>query len=95
MKKSVITVKESNGPSTSSVNGMRRELMRLPNSNQSDKSNQYNAQDNDDFISTESDRQQLLIRYCLNTYSALFLFCPSFCSISVLLLASLEIVRLA
>lgn len=93
MKKSVITVKESNGPSTSSVNGMRRELMRLPNSNQSDKSNQYNAQDNDDFISTESDRQQLLIRYCLNTYSALFLFCPSFGSISVLLLASLEIVR--
>ncbi|CAA3010678.1 syntaxin-61 [Olea europaea subsp. europaea] len=62
VKKSVITGKESNGTSTSSVNGMRRELMRLPNSNQSDKSNQYNAQDNDDFISTESDRQQLIRR---------------------------------
>ncbi|KAL2529922.1 syntaxin [Forsythia ovata] len=62
VKKSVITGKELNGTSTSSVNGMRRELMRLPNSHQSDKSNQYNPQDNDDFISSESDQQLLLIR---------------------------------
>lgn len=62
MKKSVMTGKQSNGTSTSSVNGMRRELMRLPNSHQNDKLNQYAAQDNDDFISSESDRQLLLIR---------------------------------
>ncbi|KAL2506195.1 Syntaxin [Abeliophyllum distichum] len=62
VKKSVITGKELNGTSTSSVNGMRRELMRLPNSHQSDKFNQYNPQDNDDFISSESDQQLLLIR---------------------------------
>ncbi|KAF7831296.1 syntaxin-61 [Senna tora] len=42
---------------------MHRELMRLPNSHQVDVPNQYDAQDNDDFISSESDRQLLLIRY--------------------------------
>ncbi|KAK4487653.1 hypothetical protein RD792_005694, partial [Penstemon davidsonii] len=63
VKNSVATGKESNGTSTSNVNGMRRELMRLPNSHQTDKfNNQYKAQDNDDFISSESDRQLLLIR---------------------------------
>ncbi|KAL8131210.1 syntaxin-61-like isoform X1 [Apium graveolens] len=41
---------------------MRRELMRLPDSNQSDRSNQYIARNNDDFISSESDRQLLLIK---------------------------------
>lgn len=61
MKKSVITGKGSNDTSTSGINGMRRELMRLPNSHQSDISNQY-AQDNDDFISSESDQQLLLMR---------------------------------
>ncbi|KAK1405432.1 t-SNARE coiled-coil homology domain-containing protein [Heracleum sosnowskyi] len=40
----------------------RRELMRLPDSNQSDRSNQYIARNNDDFISSESDRQLLLIK---------------------------------
>ncbi|CAA2957803.1 syntaxin-61 [Olea europaea subsp. europaea] len=61
VKKSVITGKGSNDTSTSGINGMRRELMRLPNSHQSDISNQY-AQDNDDFISSESDQQLLLMR---------------------------------
>ncbi|KAI3462414.1 hypothetical protein Pfo_019077 [Paulownia fortunei] len=62
VKKSVVIGNESNGTSTSNVNGMRRELMRLPNLHQTDKSNQYTAQDNDYFISSESDRQLLLIR---------------------------------
>ncbi|EPS61344.1 hypothetical protein M569_13452 [Genlisea aurea] len=61
VKKSVVG-NESNGTSTSNVNGMRRELLRLPNAQSNDKSNQYLAQDNDDFISSESDRQLLLIR---------------------------------
>jgi syntaxin 6 len=46
---------------TASVNGMRRELMRMPDAQQTDKSNQY-TQDNDDFIQSESDRQMLLIK---------------------------------
>jgi SYP6 family syntaxin len=53
--------KESNGTGITSVNGMRRELMRVPNSHQTDSSNQYTAQD-DDFIASESDRQMLLIK---------------------------------
>ncbi|CAK9152958.1 unnamed protein product [Ilex paraguariensis] len=62
VKKAVVAGQELNGTSTSNVNGMRRELMRMPNSHQPDKSNQYRAQDNDDFISSESDRQLLLIK---------------------------------
>ncbi|GMP55032.1 hypothetical protein CsSME_00019987 [Camellia sinensis var. sinensis] len=62
MKKTVVAGKELDITSTSNVNGMRRELMRLPNSHQTDRSNQYAAQDNDDFISSESDRQVLLIK---------------------------------
>ncbi|KAL2470129.1 Syntaxin [Abeliophyllum distichum] len=62
MKKSVMTGKQSNGSITSSVNGMRRELMRLPDSHQTHKLNQYTPNDNDDFISSESDRQLLLVR---------------------------------
>ncbi|GKV36783.1 hypothetical protein SLEP1_g44876 [Rubroshorea leprosula] len=41
---------------------MHRELMRLPNSHQPDKSNDYYDRDNDDFIASESDRQMLLIK---------------------------------
>lgn len=59
MKKPVM----SDGLNTSSVDGMRRELMRVQNSYQTDRSNQYIAEDNDDFISSESDRQLLLIKY--------------------------------
>ncbi|KAK4426752.1 syntaxin [Sesamum alatum] len=61
VKKS-LTQNESNGTSTSTINGMRRELMRISDSHQAEKSNQYHAQDNDDFITSESDRQLLLIR---------------------------------
>lgn len=61
MKKAVLSGGAS-GVGTMSASGMRRELMRLPNSHQ-DKSNQYAAaQDNDDFIQSESDRQVLLIK---------------------------------
>lgn len=63
MKKAIGAGKESNGLRTSNVNGMRRELMRMPNSQQTDRSNQYTTQANDDLISSESDRQLLLIKY--------------------------------
>ncbi|KAM3337889.1 syntaxin-61 isoform X2 [Capsicum galapagoense] len=62
MKKSVVAGKQSNGTSTSTLGGMRRELLRLPDSDQKERSNAYNARDNDDFISSESDRQLLLMR---------------------------------
>ncbi|KAL3506878.1 hypothetical protein ACH5RR_032260 [Cinchona calisaya] len=62
VKKALVAGKESNGLSTFNVNGMRRELMRMPNSQQTDRSNQYSAQANDDLISSESDRQLLLIK---------------------------------
>lgn len=61
MKKEVVAGKEVNGSGTTSMNGMRRELMRMPNTHQTDRSNQY-SQDNDDFIQSESDRQLLLIK---------------------------------
>lgn len=62
MKKAIVSGNVRNGMGTTSVNGMRRELMRLPHSQQTDRSNHYAAQDNDDFISSESDRQLLLIK---------------------------------
>ncbi|MBA0565577.1 hypothetical protein Golob_010444, partial [Gossypium lobatum] len=58
VKKSVVARKE-NGNSTSA---MRHELMKLPISHQSDRLYQYSAEDNDDFIASESDRQMLLIK---------------------------------
>lgn len=62
MKKIVLSG-EVNGVGSMSASGMRRELMRLPNSHQTNKSNQYTAaQDNDDYIESESDRQLLLIK---------------------------------
>lgn len=60
VKKSVVSGKELNGTSTSNFSEIRRELMRLPNPHH-EKAQQYNA-DNDDFISSESDRQLLLMR---------------------------------
>ncbi|KAK8704959.1 hypothetical protein V6N13_048570 [Hibiscus sabdariffa] len=45
-----------------SASAIRRELMRLPNSQQPDIPHQYIAKDNDDFIASESDRQMLLIK---------------------------------
>lgn len=50
------------GTGSSTLSGMRQELMRLPSTHQQDKANHYVAKDNDDFISSESDRQMLLIR---------------------------------
>ncbi|XP_010912452.1 syntaxin-61 [Elaeis guineensis] len=48
---------------SSSINGMHQELMRLPSdhASQAGRSNHFIA-DNDDFISSESDRQLLLIK---------------------------------
>ncbi|XP_060211245.1 syntaxin-61-like [Lycium barbarum] len=62
MKKAVVAGKESNGTSTSNLNGMRRELLRLPDSDQNERSDAYSARDNDDFMSSELDRQLLLMR---------------------------------
>ncbi|KAF8379056.1 hypothetical protein HHK36_028483 [Tetracentron sinense] len=65
VRKAVEAGKEQNSIVTAtSLNGMRQELMRLPNDRpyQTGRSNQYAAQDNDDFISSESDRQLLLIK---------------------------------
>ncbi|KAL7101965.1 hypothetical protein ACP275_08G089200 [Erythranthe tilingii] len=62
VKKLVVNGKELNGTSTSNFNERNRELSRLPNSHQPDKSNYYGGRDNDDFVSSESDRQMLLMR---------------------------------
>ncbi|KAJ8561341.1 hypothetical protein K7X08_027531 [Anisodus acutangulus] len=62
MKKAVVAGKQSNGTSTSNLSGMRRELLRLPDSDQKERTNGYTARNNDDFISSESDRQLLLMR---------------------------------
>ena len=67
--KAVEVVKESNGTGITSVNGMHRELMRLQNSHQTDRSNQYTAQDGENFIASESDRQFLLIKYVIVSFS--------------------------
>ncbi|OVA03510.1 Target SNARE coiled-coil domain [Macleaya cordata] len=63
VKKAVEAGKEHSNKVSTSVNGMRQELMRLPNDPyQAGRSNPYAAQDNDEFISSESDRQMLLIK---------------------------------
>lgn len=63
IKRTVEAGKGSNTTTHASINGMHRELMRLPDSHQStSKSNHYAAGDNDDFIESESDRQMLLIK---------------------------------
>ncbi|XP_065879951.1 syntaxin-61 [Euphorbia lathyris] len=61
VKKTVVAGKAGNNNGTATMNGMRRELMRLQNAHESDKSNPY-SQENDDFVQSESDRQLLLIR---------------------------------
>ncbi|KAH7838210.1 hypothetical protein Vadar_023472 [Vaccinium darrowii] len=63
VKKKVVAGKKLDRTSTLNVNGMRCELMRMPNSHQAERSNQYAAANNDDFVSSESesDRQLLLI----------------------------------
>ncbi|XP_059443017.1 syntaxin-61-like [Corylus avellana] len=62
VKRAVEAGKELNGTGTTSMSGMRRELMRMPGSHQTDRSNHYTGQGNDDLISSESDRQLLLIK---------------------------------
>lgn len=49
---------------TPSLNGVRQELMRLPNDYvpMAGRSGYNKSQDDDDFISSESDRQLLLIK---------------------------------
>lgn len=62
VKKAVQRGKEANGAGTFSASATRRELMRLPNRHETERSNPYSAHDNDDFIASESDRQMLLIK---------------------------------
>ncbi|KAM6553939.1 hypothetical protein CsatB_014701 [Cannabis sativa] len=62
VKKVLTRGKESNGTGTTSGNAMRRELMKLPNLYGTDGTDPYAANDNDDFIASESDRQLLLIK---------------------------------
>ncbi|XP_077216508.1 syntaxin-61-like [Tasmannia lanceolata] len=64
MRKAVETVKEQTNLVSGNMNGMHKELMRAPNdhSYQAGKSTHYVAHDNDGFISSETDRQLLLIK---------------------------------
>lgn len=62
VKKEVMAEMEMGRTTTSNAGGMRRELMRMPNSHQIDIPNQYIAKDNDDFVSSEADRQFLLVK---------------------------------
>ncbi|XP_010269836.1 PREDICTED: syntaxin-61-like isoform X2 [Nelumbo nucifera] len=62
IRKTVEVGKDQNTTVTSGLNGMRQELMRLPDQHQAARSNQYMSEDNDDFITSESDRQLLLIK---------------------------------
>ncbi|CAH9063676.1 unnamed protein product [Cuscuta epithymum] len=59
VKKVVVVGQESTGLS---VMEMRRELMALPNSHQTDKRERSTNPNSDDFVSAESDRQLLLIK---------------------------------
>ncbi|KAF8107867.1 hypothetical protein N665_0116s0072 [Sinapis alba] len=43
------------------VSEVRGELMRMPNSNEANRYNQYGGRDDDGFVQSESDRQMLLI----------------------------------
>ncbi|XP_039064664.1 syntaxin-61-like isoform X2 [Hibiscus syriacus] len=58
VKKAVVPRKETGN----TASAKHRELMRLPNSHQTDRSNLYSTEDNDDFIASESDRQMILIK---------------------------------
>lgn len=63
VKKAVVAGKDLRGAGSTTINGTRRELLRMPDSHQIDRSsNQYASQNNDNFISSESDRQLLLIK---------------------------------
>ncbi|CAL9770104.1 unnamed protein product [Musa acuminata subsp. burmannicoides] len=64
IRKTVEAGKEKQNSFSLGTNGVRKELMGLPNdhASQAGRSNNYINQDNDDFISSESDQQLLLIK---------------------------------
>ncbi|XP_068667478.1 syntaxin-61-like [Aristolochia californica] len=58
VRKAVAIGNDQSNPVGTSLSGMRQELIRLPNN----RSTRYATSDNDDFISSESDTQLLLIK---------------------------------
>ena len=60
MKTGVLAGKGSAGAGNASE--VRRELMRMPNSNEASRYDQYGGRDADGFVQSESDRQLLLIK---------------------------------
>ncbi|XP_010538187.1 PREDICTED: syntaxin-61 [Tarenaya hassleriana] len=60
VKKSVLAGKSISGAAGASE--VRRELMRMPNSTETDRYDQYGSQNDNDFAQSESDRQLLLIK---------------------------------
>ncbi|CAA7407061.1 unnamed protein product [Spirodela intermedia] len=63
VKKALDVARDRSKLLVSSTDGKHREMMRLPNDiHLGGKSNSYEGEDNDDFISSESDRQSLLIK---------------------------------
>ncbi|XP_010549364.1 PREDICTED: syntaxin-61-like [Tarenaya hassleriana] len=59
-KKTVLAGKGSNG--VAGAKEMRRELMRMPNSSETERYDQFAARNDDDFVQSQSDRQLLLIK---------------------------------
>lgn len=74
MKSGVLAGKVSSGPGH--ANEVRRELMRMPNSTDANRYDQYGGRDDDGFVQSESDRQMLLIKY--SSFSVSTLFCSLF-----------------
>ncbi|KAG5378802.1 hypothetical protein IGI04_026644 [Brassica rapa subsp. trilocularis] len=60
VKTGVLAGKGSAGGGNASE--VRRELMRMPNSNEANRYDQYGGRDDDGFVQSESDRQMLLIK---------------------------------
>ena len=69
MKKSLDATRDQSKSFISGSNGKHLEMMKFPNSNNNE------TEDNDDFISSESDRQSLLIKLD-STLSLTFYFLP-------------------
>lgn len=61
MKTGVLAGKSNTGAGNASE--VRRELMRMPNSNEVNRYDQYGGRDDGGFVQSESDRQMLLIKY--------------------------------
>lgn len=62
MRKATTAVTTQSNSAGTNLYGMRQELMKLPNDRSHQAKSQYSTEDNDEFISSESDRQLLLIR---------------------------------